>query len=159
MKKVPESHFKIRFQDCDPFNHLNNANYINYMINAREDHVLEHYDIDIYKMGRIEGKSWVTGMNQIAYLKPAFPMETVTIDSQLLQYSNTSLLIEIKMWNADKSELKAILWVTFIHFDLKTQKRTEHSQALLHLFEQVVVPIKTHSFENRVQQFTPTKTS
>ncbi len=28
---------KIRFQDCDPFNHLNNAAYINYLINARED--------------------------------------------------------------------------------------------------------------------------
>ena len=28
-----------RFSDCDPFGHLNNARYIDYFINAREDHL------------------------------------------------------------------------------------------------------------------------
>ena len=77
MKKLPyklESNVKIRFQDCDPFNHLNNAAYINYLINAREDQILEHYKIDIYKMARTTGKSWVVGSNQIAYINPAFLM-------------------------------------------------------------------------------------
>ena len=50
MKDVPkvlESNMKIRFQDCDPFNHLNNAAYLNYFMNAREDHLIENYGIDI----------------------------------------------------------------------------------------------------------------
>ena len=50
LPKVLESKTKIRFQDCDPFNHLNNASYINYLINAREDQLIKYYDIDIYKM-------------------------------------------------------------------------------------------------------------
>ena len=88
MKDLPNivtSQTKIRFQDCDPFNHLNNANYINYFMNHREDMLIKHYDIDIYKMAKAIGKSWVSSSSQIAYLRPAFLMETVTIESQLVR--------------------------------------------------------------------------
>ena len=152
LAKVLESQTKIRFQDCDPFNHLNNANYINYMINGREDQIIQHYDLDIYKMARTIGKSWVSSKNQIAYLKPAFLMETVTIDSQLIQYIDTELLVEIRMWNENKSQLKAVLWASFVHFDLLKQKRTIHNDELLGLFTQVILPINQTDFDKRVQQ-------
>jgi hypothetical protein len=61
LPKVLESTSVIRFQHCDPFNHLNNAEYLNYMVNAREDQLIKFYDIDIYKMGREQGKSWGSG--------------------------------------------------------------------------------------------------
>ena len=32
LPKVLKSNTKIRFQDCDPFNHLNNAAYLNYVL-------------------------------------------------------------------------------------------------------------------------------
>ena len=32
MEKVLKSRAKVRFQDCDPFNHLNNARYIDYFL-------------------------------------------------------------------------------------------------------------------------------
>lgn len=67
LPKILESRTKIRFQDCDPFNHLNNAAYLNYFINAREDQLIINYGIDIYQMDQKEGKSWVVGSNQIAY--------------------------------------------------------------------------------------------
>ena len=64
MKKLPntlQSTVKIRFQDCDPFNHLNNAAYLNYFVNAREDQILEQYGIDIYKMtGARHGLHWAS---------------------------------------------------------------------------------------------------
>ncbi|WP_321495155.1 thioesterase family protein [uncultured Desulfobacter sp.] len=28
---------RVNFEDCDPFSHLNNANYIRYFITAREE--------------------------------------------------------------------------------------------------------------------------
>ena len=52
LPKVVTSTTKIRFQDCDPFNHLNNGSYINYFINHREDQLIIHYDIDIYDMAK-----------------------------------------------------------------------------------------------------------
>ena len=74
LEKILKSKAIIRFQDCDPFNHLNNAAYLNYFTNAREDQIKNYYDIDIYAMAKESGISWVVGSNQIAYINPAFLM-------------------------------------------------------------------------------------
>jgi len=148
--KVLESKTKIRFQHCDPFNHLNNAAYINYIMNAREDQLMEAYDIDIHKMAKKYGKSWVVSSNQIAYIRPAFLMEEVVIDSHMITYSDTDLKVEMRMWNHNKTELKAVLWSNFVHFNLLKQKRETHSEDLMNLFEVVNNPISTQNFENRV---------
>ena len=153
LRKVLETKTKIRFQDCDPFNHLNNAAYINYFNNAREDQLIENYGIDIYSMARKEGKSWVTGSNQIAYLRPAFLMEEVIIESQLVQYTTTQILVELRMYNSSKEELKAIMWSNFVHFNLLQQKREEHSEELMALFKKVENPITKKQFEARVASF------
>lgn len=151
LPKVLESTTKIRFQDCDPFNHLNNASYLNYLINGREDQLIEYYNIDIYKMAREHGKSWVVGAHQIAYIKPAFLMEEVVINSQLLEFNATSLKVEIRMWNKSKTEIKAVLWSSFVHFNLLKQAREEHSSGLMELFQTVVNPIESSTFEERIK--------
>lgn len=151
LSKILESKTKIRFQDCDPFNHLNNASYFNYLINAREDQLITNYDLDIYQHGRKTGKSWVVGTHQIAYLKPANLMETVTIDSQLIKYNEKALWVEIRMWNEDKTELKAVLWSSFIHFNILKQRSELHSEDLMLLFENVVLPLEEFSFEERMK--------
>lgn len=157
LPKILESKTKIRFQDCDPFNHLNNAAYINYLINAREDQLIQYYDIDIYKMGKTLGKSWVVGSNQIAYLRPAFLMEEVVIDSQLINFSNSSLQVELRMWNHDKTELKAVMWSSFVHFNLIKLKTEVHTEELMQLFNTVLNPVKQTSFETRTQQLKANK--
>ncbi len=153
MKQFPktlESSVKIRFQDCDPFNHLNNAAYLNYLINAREDQVLEHYGLDIYAMAKTNGISWVTASNQISYIRPAFLMEEVVINSQLLLVKDSSIKVELKMWNKDKTEIKAVMWSTFVHFNLLKLKTEKHSEELMKLFKSVVKPIDTNVFEERI---------
>ena len=153
LRNILESKTKVRFQDCDPFNHLNNAAYLNYFMNAREDQLIDNYGIDIYKMARKEGKSWVVGSNQIAYLKPAFLMEEIVIQSQLLQFGDSHLLVELRMLNTDKTEIKAIMWSTFVHFNLLEQKRETHSEEFMELFNNVVNPVTDSSFEQRVMAF------
>lgn len=151
LPKVLESKAKIRFQDCDPFNHLNNAAYINYLINAREDQLIKHYNLDIYHMGKTLGRSWVVGSNQIAYIKPALLMEIVTIDSQLIAYGKNKLQVEIRMWNEDKTELKAIMWSSFVHFNLVKLKSEIHNEDLMQLFEAAINPVEQTTFESRVK--------
>lgn len=155
--KTLESSAKIRFQDCDPFNHLNNAAYINYMINAREDQIEKFYNLDIYKLAKKQGISWVVGTNQIAYLKPALLMENVIIDSQLIEYNQNRLKVEIRMWNTDKTELKAFLWSTFVHYNLIQQKRWNHDDKLMQLFSEIHNPISTTNFEERILKLKPQK--
>lgn len=153
LPKILESKAKIRFQDCDPFNHLNNASYFNYLINAREDQLIQNYNLDIYKHAVITGKSWVVGSHQIAYLKPANLMEEVTIDSQLIAYNEKTLRVEIRMWNEQKTSLKAVLWSTFTHFDIAKQQSAKHSEDFMNLFKEVVLPVEEQSFEARMKSF------
>ncbi|MGY3795408.1 acyl-CoA thioesterase [uncultured Aquimarina sp.] len=157
LPKTLESNAKIRFQHCDPFNHLNNAEYINYMINAREDQIISNYNLDLFKMARTQGISWVVGTNQIAYLRPAFLMEDIIIDSQLFSLTENELHVEIRMWNHDKTELKAVMWSSFVHFNLLKQKRWNHTNELMELFTSIVNPIKSLSFNERISQLKPQK--
>lgn len=150
MKQLLETKTKVRFQDCDPFNHLNNAKYLDYFMNAREDQLLEYYNIDIFKIAKTELKSWVVTSNQIAYVKPAFTMENIVIESQLIQYTDKSLKVEMRMYNDAKTELKSLYWVNFVHFDLKTQRPIVHSEELMHLFETVITDVNTHNFDERM---------
>jgi thioesterase III len=150
MKKVLESKVKVRFQDCDPFNHLNNSKYIDYFINAREDQLIESYDLDIYKIAAQQKISWVVATNQISYLKPAFLAENIVIESQLIEYTSKSLLVEMRMYNESKTELKSVFWSKFVHFDIATQKAINHSETFLKLFENIVQKVNQKTFEERV---------
>lgn len=139
----------IRFQDCDPFNHLNNARYLDYFMNAREDHLVEFYDIHIYDMARKQGISWVVASNKIAYLRPAFLMEKVVIESQIISYSERDTLVEMRMYNASKTELKAVLWSSFVHFHFGEQRVEKHGPGLMELFEEVCAPVDQKTFDER----------
>ena len=140
----------IRFQDCDPFNHLNNGNYIDYFMNHREDMLIEHYGIDVYKMAKEQGVSWVSGSNQIAYLRPALLMENVTIESELILYSDSVLMVEMKMFNEEKTQLKSVLWASFVHFNLLKQKKHQHSEELMDFFKNIHTPLPQRTFEERI---------
>lgn len=152
LPKVLESKAKIRFQDCDPFNHLNNGSYLNYFMNHREDVIMENYDLDIFKMASKTGLSWVSSSNQIAYLKPALLMETIVLESQLIGFNDSELKVEMRMYNSNKTQLKAILWASFVHFNLLKQKREYHTEALIQLFTEVHSPVSITDFEGRLIQ-------
>jgi acyl-CoA thioester hydrolase len=61
----------IRFQDCDPLKHLNNAKYFDYFFNAREDHVAEVYNFDYNDYFENNHTSWVVYNHQIGYVSSA----------------------------------------------------------------------------------------
>ncbi len=147
---IPSSILTIRFQDCDPFNHLNNGRYVDYFLNAREDHLLTHYGIDIYGIARDVGVSWVVSTSQIAYLRPAFLMEKVVVESQLIAFSPKHVQVEMRMWDAAKKVLKSVCWMEFVHFDLRQNKVNAHDATYMALFERVHQPVPEAVFMERV---------
>lgn len=150
MEKRPTSKHLIRFPDCDPFGHLNNARFIDYMVNAREDHVREEYNLHVYQDALKNGKGWVTGTNKIAYLREAKLMQTVTITSHVIEFSSKYLQVEIVMLDEAAEQIKAVLWATFVHLDLKTGRSTEHDQKIAELLDNVLDPIVHRNFDERV---------
>lgn len=149
MEKTPQSTAKIRFQDCDPFRHLNNARFIDYCLNAREDHLIEHYGLDMQQHIRESGCAWLVMSNQITYMKPANVGEQVVITTQLIDWSEKHVTAEMIMWNEAKTQIKCVLWARFAYFSVATGKSAEHSAALTDLFREVCLPVSTASFEER----------
>lgn len=150
MNKHPETLVPIRFTDCDPLGHLNNARYLDYFFNTREDQVRQEYGLDFFTVAQTQGVSWVVGQSQIGYFKPANYGEHVVIQSQVLGFDNRSLLVEMRMFNAAKTSLKALLWVTFMHVNLRTQKLENHNPEFLELFRQILVAVEEKSFDQRM---------
>ena len=147
METILKTKIKVRFQDCDPFNHLNNSKYIDYFLNVREDQLAEHYNIHVFKDLEFLGKSWVVTSNQINYMRPAHTLENIVIETQLIHYTNKKLVAEMKMWNENETELKAILWSKFTYYDLKIKKISNHSEELMEIYKTILTPIKESFFE------------
>jgi len=140
----------IRFQDCDPYSHLNNGRYLDYFMNAREDMVWKAYDFNIYEYSRTTGLGWVVTQNQIAYLRPALLMEEVTMESQLME--SKPKFIQVEMWMLDSDrKLKSLLWAQFVHVDIRQGKSTVHSAELQELFDKVCIPVEQKDFNERLR--------
>ena len=137
--KEPESFALIRFQDCDPFGHLNNARYLDYFLNARQDQIAQHYNLRTYEPDKAREGSWVVRKTQIAYLKPARVMEEVLIRTRLIHFNATSLVVEGLMFDKNGRHLKAIIWFEFVYISLATGKPLDHPDELMHLFQSVVI--------------------
>ena len=97
MEKEVSSVVKIRFSDCDPIGHLNNVKYLEYMLNAREDHVEEFYGFTYEDYFRRTGCTWVAVQNEIAYLKEVKANTKVVISSKTIEMSDRVSKVEILM--------------------------------------------------------------
>ncbi|MEO6254912.1 MAG: acyl-CoA thioesterase [Ferruginibacter sp.] len=130
MNKTPHSVCTIRFTDCDPLGHLNNARYIDYFLNGRDDHLKDAYGLDLTHFYQ-QGVSWVVASHEISYLRPAVYNERVSIQSALIQVGGGSLLVEMIMMDEKRSHIKAFMWSNFIHVNIKTARKENHSDSFM----------------------------
>ncbi len=134
--KEPESLVVARFQDCDPFGHLNNARYIDYFLNTRQDQIAEHYHLRTYEPDM--QASWVVRTTQIAYLRPVATMEEVLIRTRLIHFAESSLVVEGLMLDKEARNLKALIWFDFVYISLTNGRPAKHPDELMQLFESAV---------------------
>ncbi|OFZ09476.1 MAG: thioesterase [Bacteroidetes bacterium RIFCSPHIGHO2_02_FULL_44_7] len=137
MNKVPSSHYTIRFNDCDMFGHLNNSRYLDYLINAREDHLKEAYGFeltDYYK----RGEGWVVGGHEINYVRPALCYERVAIRSTLLQMDEAFLYVEAVMMDEGCTHVKAIMRTRLVPINIQTGKKIPHKPEFMEWAKEIV---------------------
>lgn len=127
MEKMPVSFYTVRFNDCDPLGHLNNGRYIDYFLNAREDHLREHYGIDLREWAS-RGIGFVVSHHEIRYLRPVLYNDRVAIQTSLIGWGDSWLAVEMLMFDEERRQLKAILWTRFTRIDPRTGKRLTHPE-------------------------------
>jgi len=150
MKKTVTSTGRINFQDCDPFGHLNNTKYINYMQNARADHLRDYYDLDVYTHTKQTNNAWIVSKNKIAYLQPVKYNELVLYESQLLYLDKLRVMPQCIMYSGDKTSINAVLWVEFIYIDINTSRPKKHEPEIQELLEKLVV---SHDMGRKLEDF------
>ena len=144
---------RIRFGDCDPIGHLNNVKYIEYMLNAREDHVESGYGFTYEEYTRKTGCTWITIQNEIAYLKEVRYNAKVIISSKTIEVGDRVSKVEILMKSEDGKTIHSILWMTVIYFNMKTRKSDVHPEDTKRLFEKFLVDLEEKDFKSRVGYF------
>lgn len=141
---------KIRFSDCDPIGHLNNVKYLEYMLNAREDHVENGYGFTYEEYTKRTGCSWVTIQNEIAYLKEVRYNSKVQITSKTIEINDRISKVEILMKSLDGKTIHAVLWITVIYFNMKTRTSDVHPEETKNLFLKFLVNLEQKDFQSRV---------
>jgi acyl-CoA thioester hydrolase len=139
LPKEMQSSYVVRFQDCDPFGHLNNARYIDYFFNARQDQLAEHYDFHIFEHGQETNHNWVVTQTHLAYLYPALVNEKIVVLTRLVKMSESTLVVEAVMFDAAMRRPKAVGWTEFTYVSLLSGRTAKHSDDLMALFRDVIV--------------------
>lgn len=134
--KILQNKVRVRFQHCDPLGHLNNSMYVDYMINAREDHLLDNYGINLLEHAKKQGTAWVVASHVINYLKSAVAMDELIIQSYVTAFTNKSITVQFKMLRGE--DLCCKMTTTFVHVDIKSSKPTNHSDDWMQFFKEVV---------------------
>jgi thioesterase III len=129
--KETESRVVIRFQDCDPLQHLNNAKYFDYFFNAREDQVPKLYGVEVIDFIKKYNAAWVVYNHNISYVRPAKVGEWVRIMTRVLWYDHQTVVVEYYMTDDSKKELKTILWTTLRYVHIKSGQSTQHEGAVV----------------------------
>lgn len=120
----------VLFSDCDLFGHLNNARYIDYFLNAREQHLADEYQFNLAESYR-QGTGWVVGGHQISYVRPAAYNEKIVISTRLIKATAGILVVEMQMTNERQSQLKAFAWTSFVPVNIRTGRKEPHSDTFM----------------------------
>lgn len=146
---------RIRFEDSDPFGHLNNGRYVDYFMNAREDQMREVYQRDIYEHMRQSGKAWVVASSQIAYLREAKYNEEVIIRTNLRWFTASDLLTEGQMLDPETGALKSVVWMRFAYLDVRKGTKATHEPELMDFYKTIAIVGEGKEdlfFEQRVKE-------
>ncbi|RYF60008.1 MAG: acyl-CoA thioesterase [Cytophagaceae bacterium] len=135
-----ESRVIIRFQDCDPLQHLNNAKYFDYYFNAREDQVAKLYDFNPGQLFHELRTSWVVYQHQIAYIRPALVSEWIRISSRLIYHNEDTIVTEFYMTDDARTHLKNVLWTISKYVSVDTGRRVAHDPVIQEFLNATELP-------------------
>lgn len=135
-EKRPKSEKIVRFQDCDPLGHLNNAKYIHYIMNAREDNLISYYGENLYEMAKKSNGAWVVAKNEISYIYPALANEYIQIETALIHVEKKSIVKEGIIYDRNRTHIKAVSRVHFSFVNLQGRP-VSHSEELQKFLESI----------------------
>lgn len=106
-----ERAFRVRHYECDPYGHVNHANYLRYMQEAAFDaSAAVGYDIERY---RALGRQWLIRETDITYLRPLTYGDTVIVKTWVADFRRvrSRRLYELRLPDGEPVATAATEWV------------------------------------------------
>jgi len=126
------SSFKVRFYECDPYGHVNNANYLRYMQEAAfEASAAVGYDVQRY--ARME-RMWYAHATDIEYLRPVKYGDTVVVTTWVMDFRRVTSRRAYELRSMTTGEPVARATTDWAFLDAATQKPAVIPQELISSF-------------------------
>ncbi len=122
MPRTHTSVFKIRFYECDAYGHVNNANYLRFMLEAAFKASAEAgFDHDRYRSLNF---LWLIRETEIEYLSPLRSGDRVEVMTWVLDFRRVRSRRAYEFRRAGSEELVAKATTDWVFLDMETQRPT-----------------------------------
>jgi len=131
--------------------HLHNTRYIDYVFDARDDHLRAYYDFDMWEVARRTRLGWYVAMNQARFYEPARIGTLLRAVTRVISYDQQRFSLEGRLYG-ENDRLSALVWSAFRAVDVQSGQPAEHSEELMALFARVVLALPGEpTFEARAR--------
>lgn len=117
-----QTEITVRWADCDPMGHVNNAVYITYMEQARIAFFRKFFKLKPGDRIKPEHFQFVIAENSCRYLKPAFIEQTLSVMIKAQEVKNSSFVFEYEIKDQLTGELIATGRSVQVWYDYQTGK-------------------------------------
>ena len=112
----------VRWSDCDPMGHVNNAVYITYMEQARIEFFRKFFGLKAGKRITPDHFRFIIAENSCRYLKPVYVDQTLTVEINVTEVKNSSFVFGYEMKDKRTGDAVASGRSVQVWFDYKTEK-------------------------------------
>jgi acyl-CoA thioesterase FadM len=131
LEREPRSSTIVAFKDCDAFGLLYSTRYIDYILDARFEHLLTFYNFDFYRELQRTNEAQVIHGHRITYIEPARVHERITIRTRVLGFTSNQTHLEGMMLNEDMTRLKALQWTRLSYVGLPRATPMSHPESFV----------------------------
>lgn len=135
--REPHSSMIVAFKDCDAFGLLYNVRYLDYILDARSEHLLKFYNFDYNKELQRSKETWVIQGHQITYLEPSRVHEPITIRTRIFHFNSNVVRFEGLVLNQDMSRLKALMWTKMSYINLTRGAAIPHPENITNFLSSI----------------------
>lgn len=119
-----QTEITVRWNDCDPMGHANNAVYFTYFEQARVVLFREFFGIKKGKPVLAEHFPFIIAEISCKFLKPVYVDERLIVEARVTNVKNSSFVVEYDMTDKLNGEKTATGSSVLVWYDYKTGKPT-----------------------------------
>jgi len=154
-EREPSSETRIRMRDCDAFGHVHNTRYLDYVMDAREDHLRTFYGFEFGPYAAKTNASWVVSSSHQRFYRPLHAGAMARILTRLIAVDDRKLTFEGRIYSA-RGELAYLAWVTVRHIDLTRGTGIDHPAEFLYFARPLLWELDGEpSFDERARELEP----